>query len=216
MTSKHDIWQTWTEHYLDADNPTSLFETDESLTVQYKNYGRNDRRVLKRSETMEALVRKEGRKVIDDWAHSHDTYHGLIYLMYWIENGSIVPLYIGKAGKYGRDNEKLSANLQSLQGTSTGKFARWGDSHYYHIGDLSAVVCNHDKNKKQKYKSWAQQLFADGRQLSQPTYFWTKAWRKDDIGLYHESEVSLEQIESQIIEFASELYPDQLLNDKGT
>jgi len=82
MTTKEDIWQEWTDRYLDKANPIPLFETDENLTVEYKNYGKDDRRILKRSEEMETLVREEGRKVINDWSTSDDTYDGLIYLMY--------------------------------------------------------------------------------------------------------------------------------------
>lgn len=116
---------------------------------------------------MEELVRTEARKVIEDWETTDDTYSGLIYLMYWLQDDDIVPLYIGKAGKYGRDSERLSANLKDLRGQSTRKFARWGDAHYYHVGNLSAVVFDHDKNQKQKYRKWADRLFREGRQLRQ-------------------------------------------------
>ncbi|WP_436900258.1 hypothetical protein [Halovenus halobia] len=215
MTSKKEIWHEWTGRYIDTKCPIPLFETDDSQVVQYKNYGKDDRRILKRSERMEERVRNEGRKVINDWETTDHTYDGLIYLMYWLDEGAVVPLYVGKAGKYGRDGEGLSANLQGLRGTSTGKFARWGDGHYYHIGNLSAVVFDHDKNQKQKYAKWADRLFEDGRQLRRPTYFWTKAWREDDVGLYHDFEETLEKLEYQIIGLVSDLYPDRLLNDEG-
>ena len=176
MTTKRDIWQQWTDRYIDTENPTPLFETDETLTVEYKHYGQNDRRILKRSTEMEKAIRDEGRKVINDWSTTDDTYDGLIYLMYWLDDGEVIPLYVGKAGKYGRDGESLSANLEDLRGSSTRKFARWGDAHYYHIGNLSAIIFDHDKNQKQKYEKWANHLFKSGRTVHQPTYFWTKAW----------------------------------------
>jgi len=215
MTTKGDIWQEWTGGYIDTESPCPLFQTDESLTVEYKHYGKDNRRILKRSGEMDSLIRAEGRKVINDWSTSDDTYDGLIYLMYWLNDGEVVPVYVGKAGKYGRDGEGLSANLRGLQGSSTGKFARWGDGHYYHIGNLSAIIFDHDKNQKQKYQKWADQLFEEGRQLRQQTYFWTKAWRKEDVGLYHDFEVPLEQLEYQIIGLVSDLYPDWLLNNEG-
>jgi hypothetical protein len=56
VTTKQEIWSEWTDRYLDTENPVPLFETDESLAVQYKHYGQNDRRILKRSETMEELT----------------------------------------------------------------------------------------------------------------------------------------------------------------
>jgi hypothetical protein len=215
MTSKRDIWNQWTDRYIDTTSPLPLFETDENLVVQHKHYGRNNRRILKRSQEMDDLIREEGRKVINDWSTSDDTYDGLIYLMYWLEGGEVVPLYVGKAGKYGRDGERLSANLDDLRGSSTRKFARWGDAHYYHIGNLSAIVFDHDKNQKQKYEKWADRLFNEGRRLRQPTYFWAKAWEQDDVGLYHEFEVPLEQLEYQIIGLTSDLYSDRLLNEEG-
>lgn len=215
MTTKKEIWQDWAEEYIDTEDPTPLFETDGDLTVQFKHYGKDDRRILKRSEEMESAVRSEGRKVINDWETTDDTYDGLIYLMYWMDKGDVVPLYVGKAGKYGRDGEGLSANLNGLRGTSTGKFARWGDGHYYHIGNLSAILFDHDKNQKQKYEKWANQLFEDGRQLRQQTYFWVKAWRQEDVGLYHDFTVPLEQLEYQIIGLTSDLYEDLLLNEEG-
>ena len=215
MTTKRDIWQQWTDRYINTENPTPLFETDETLTVEYNHHGQNDRRILKRSTEMEEAIRAEGRKVINDWSTTDDTYDGLIYLMYWIDDGEVVPLYAGKAGKYGRDGESLSANLEDLRGSSTRKFARWGDAHYYHIGNLSAVIFNHDKNQKQKYERWANRLFEDSRTLKKPTYFWTKAWQEDGVGLYHDFEVPLGELEYQIIGLASDLYAEQLLNEEG-
>jgi hypothetical protein len=66
MTNKREIWHEWTDQYIDTENPIPLFETDDSQVVQYKNYGKDDRRILKRSERMEERVRSEGRKVIND------------------------------------------------------------------------------------------------------------------------------------------------------
>lgn len=215
MTVKQDLWQGWANRYVNTESPTPLFETDNNLTVPFKNYGQNDRRILKRSEEMEKRVRSEGRKVINDWETADDTYQGLIYLMYWIEDGDMVPLYVGKAGKYGRDGEGLSANLRGLRGTSTGKFARWGDGHYYHIGNLSAVIFDHEKNQKRKYEKWADRLFEEDNRLRHQTYFWTRAWRQDDVGLFHDANTSLEELERHLIELISDLYTDLLLNTDG-
>ena len=124
-------------------------------------------------------------------------------------------LYVGKAGKYGRDGESLSNNLKGLRRTSTGKFARWGDGHYYHIGNLSAIVFNHEKNQKQKYRTWADRLFEEGRRLRQPTYFWTKAWRREDVGPYDDADATLKELEAGLIELTSDLYPKRLLNTSG-
>jgi hypothetical protein len=215
MTEREGVWRSWTDQYVDTESPTPLFETDSNLVVSYKKHGENDRRILNRSEEMEELLRQEGRKVINDWETTDDTYDGLIYLMYWIEDGDVIPLYVGKAGKYGRDGESLSTNLKELRRGSTRKFARWGDSHFYHIGNLSAIVFDHDKNQKPKYEKWADRLFEESRHLRQQTYFWTKAWEEGDVGLYHGFVVSLEQLEYQLIGLTSDLYPDKLLNEEG-
>jgi len=111
MTVKEDLWQGWANRYVNTASPTPLFEADENQVVEYKNYGSNDRRILKRGEEMENLLREEGRKVINDWETTDDTYDGLIYLMYWLEDGDVIPLYVGKAGKYGRDGEQLGPHL---------------------------------------------------------------------------------------------------------
>jgi hypothetical protein len=58
------------------------------------------------------------------------TFCGIIYCMYWIREKQIVPLYIGKAERYG-NNGRLSANLTNPA------FGRWGYSKYYHLGDLA-------------------------------------------------------------------------------
>jgi hypothetical protein len=215
MTTKKEIWQEWTNRYINTENPVPLFKTSENLTVDYKQYGQNDRRILNRSESMESRLREEGRKVINDWSTTDDTYDGLIYLMYWLEDGQVVPLYIGKAGKYGRDGESLSSNLEDLRGSSTRKFARWGDAHFYHVGNLSAIIFDHEKNQKQKYRNWVDRLFEEDHQLKQQTYYWTKAWNQADVGLYHDFEVPLEQLEYQLIGSASDIYEDRLLNEEG-
>jgi hypothetical protein len=157
------------------------------------------------SETPPSLL----RRLYSRWQN-----WGKVYVEH-LDPSTHSPLYVGKAGKYGRDGEGLSANLQGLRRTSTGKFARWGDGHYYHIGNLSAIIFDHGKNQKKKYEKWADRLFEEGRQLRQQTYFWTKAWKQDDVGLFHGLEESLEQLEYQIIGVASDLYPDRLLNNEG-
>jgi len=215
MTTKNDIWQQWAERYIDTESPIPLFETDEKLAVEYKEYGKNDRHILKRSEEMEAAIRNQGRKVINDWSTTDDTYDGLIYLMYWLIDDEIVPLYVGKAGKYGRDGKRLSNNLVELRGSGTGKFARWGNGYDYHIGDISNVIFSHDRKNKTKYENWADRLFAEDRTLKRPTYFWTRAWKQEDVGLYHEFEVPLGELEYQIIGLTSDLYSNYLLNHEG-
>jgi hypothetical protein len=213
----------WIDQYADVDEHIPLFDTGDRGEVEIKRHGRDNRPILKRNPAMEALLQNEGQKIIDDWKTSDNTYEGLIYLMYTVDGGENVPLYIGKAGKYGRDGERLSANLRNIQ-TNRSKFARWGDGYAYHIGELSAAVLNHhndqqvnrEKDPIEKYLNWASALFeSDSRTLRQPVYFWTRAWRVDDTGPFYDFETSLEALEYNLINLASDLYPGRLLNAEG-
>ncbi|RDI70330.1 hypothetical protein DWB78_00550 [Halopelagius longus] len=172
---------------------------------------------------MESHLRTEGWKVVEDWKDSDDNYEGVIYMMYTLDGDTLVPRYIGKAGKYGRDDEGLSANLQNIRTNNT-KFARWGDGYAYHIGELSAVVLNHqddesvnrDRDPKGKYQKWADALFVpDSRTLREEIYFWARAWQIEDTGPFYGFETSLEALEYNLINLASDLFPDRLLNSEG-
>ena len=101
--------------------------------------------ILKRSNGMENFVVNEVSKVIDDFYSGTHVCEGLIYLMYYLENDLVIPLYIGKSEKYGKQGNNLSANIKGIDKNSNkGYFCRWGDNYAYHIGDLSAIVCpNH-------------------------------------------------------------------------
>ena len=126
-------WDEWVGRYIDTSDPVPVFETDESGVVQTKQHGLNNRLILKRSSQMDDAIRNEGMKVIEDWNTTDDTYDGLLYLMYHVRDGEVVPLYVGKAGKYGKDGERLSANIKDVRKGSTNKFARWGDGcHLLH------------------------------------------------------------------------------------
>lgn len=61
MTSKQEIWNSWTNRYIDTTTPIPLFETDESGKVAYKQYGADNRRILKRSEQMDHRIQQEGQ-----------------------------------------------------------------------------------------------------------------------------------------------------------
>lgn len=65
------------------------------------------------------------------------------------------------------------------------------------------------------WQEWANRQFGDRRQLRQHTYFWTKDWGHDDIGLYHDFGIPLEQLEYQVIGLISDLYADRFLNEEG-
>jgi len=221
--TKREVWDDWVSKYVDTGDPVPLFETDEEGVVQVKAHGQDDRPILERSQEMEELLATEGRKVVEDWQHDDDTYEGVIYLMYTLDGETVVPRYVGKAGKYGRDDERLSANLKNVR-TNRSKFARWGDGYAYHLGELSAALLDHhddssvnrDDDPRGKYQAWADALFeGDSRTLREPVYFWVRAWREDDTGPFYGFETSLEALEYYLIDLASDLYPEYVLNTEG-
>ncbi len=170
---------------------------------------------------MEGLIIREANLLVHDWRAGRHEFDGLIYVMFVLESGSVIPLYIGKAESLGKGDRNLSANLKNLD-TDTSKFARWGDGYAYHIGDLSAVAIPGHPVEKQsrKYAAWAAALFADSPAarplLRQPVFFWAKAWRGSDAGIWPEfGPTRLTFLEYLMIGVASSVFPDALLNREG-
>ena len=223
MTSipAQQIWNNFVNAHSVNNDGVPLFSTDGDKVVT-KQVGKTYiRDVLKRSSAMEALVEEECDKLVKDWQDGAKRYDGLIYLMYKLSpDREVVPLYIGKTETSGK-RVNLSANIKGLK-TDKSKFARWGDGHQYHIGDLSAATLpNYPDNKIQpKYVKWAQELFSDTPNstpiLKTPVYFWAKAWSPNDVSIWREfSPTRLTFLEYQLIGVASTLFPDDLLNEEG-
>ena len=216
-----NIWSTFVAKQNIIANRVPLFAT-EGLSVRSKQVGKTYvRNVLERSALMEALIINESDKLLYDWEQGTNRYDGLIYMMYRVSDENVVvPMYIGKTETIGKNNN-LSANIKSLK-TDKGKFARWGNQHQYHIGDLSAATLPHYPDEKitRKYKNWAYALFEETPsahpKLKNPVYFWAKAWRPDDVSIWSEfSPTRLTFLEYQLIGVASTLFPNDLLNEEG-
>ena len=216
------LWDHFCSKMRIADMSIPLFDVDEQLVVSTKTIGAsNVRSVLRRSEAMEMKVLAETDLLVKDWEQGLNEYDGLIYLMYVIRDKAIIPYYIGKAETIGKGNGNLSANIKNLHRDKS-KFARWGDNYAYHIGDLSSVVLpGHDKRKQtSKYTSWANTLFVASPeqcpQLRENVYFWSKAWRGSDIGIWDEfGPTRLTFLEYLLIGVASSAFPTVLLNREG-
>lgn len=214
------IWQQFCERYVNDKLKTPLFSTNGKV-VNIKRYGKNDRLVLKRSDEMESLVIEEVTKVLHDFKKSQDIYEGLIYIMYKMHGDLIIPLYIGKSEKYGKQGNNLSRNISSIK-TNKAFFCRWGDNYAYHIGDLSAAVCigHPQQNIYRKYQKWASILFESFPTtepvLKEDVYFWIRAWEKGNIGVFREfGSTPLTALEYQLISVAATLFPNFLLNEEG-
>ena len=216
------LWNRWCEEQHIAEQSVPLFSCEESLVVRTRIIGTSVKRpVLCRHEEMENLILSQVGILNTDWSDGNNEYDGLIYVMFVKESGSVVPLYIGKAETFGKGNRNLSVNLQNLQ-TDRSKFARWGDGYQYHIGDLSAaVLAGHEVGKvSPKYEKWAGALFEDMEQrslkLRQPVYFWAKAWKPSDRGIWAEmNPTRLTFLEYLLIGVASAAFGTTLLNNEG-
>jgi len=213
------IFNDFVEKY-NIDTNCNLFDIDENLNVNTILYGKT-KLVLKRSSSMEKQLILEVNKVINDYNNQSLIYDGLIYMMYKKIDNKIVPLYIGKSEKFGKNKQNLSINIKNIE-KNNDKFCRWGYNYSYHIGDLSAIVLNgHNESKiTNKYNSWADSIFRGTKtnhpQLKTNIYFWIKAWSNDDIGLWNEfGKTSLTFLEYQMIGVCSKLFPDDLLNFEG-
>jgi hypothetical protein len=166
---------------------------------------------------MEALVVREVRRVLDVGS----PFEGVLYMMLWLDGDLVEPLYIGRAGRYGRGAGSVSANLKNIE-TDRGKFARWESGYAYHIGDLSAAACpNHTSARRApKYARWAERLFVavpeERPTLHRPVYFWCTAWSPDSSSIWREfGATSLAFEEYLLIGVASLLFPQTLLNTEG-
>lgn len=220
MIDKLQLWKEFCDRFRIIESEVPLFQVINGC-VEVFEYGSTKRSILRRSKQMDQLVINEVDKVIKDYNEHTDVYDGLIYMMFWKENGTVVPLYIGKSEKYGRKNGNLSENIKNIKNNNS-KFCRWGYNYAYHTGDLSAVVCEgHPEDKKTiKYTKWAEtifELFTDTSPiLKKPIYFWMTAWNKNDVGPWIEfGQTSLTFLEYLLIGLASDVFPEVLLNDEG-
>jgi hypothetical protein len=218
--SKIKLWNNFCEKYKILETGVPLFDNSNGIVSSF-SYGLDKRYLLKRSSSMENLVIREVEKVLEDYHRKTNEYEGLIYMMYWIENQQIMPLYIGKSEKFGKKDNNLSANIKNIRSNNS-FFCRWGYNYAYHLGDLSAVVClGHSKSKTNpKYICWAEKLFENWPspypKLKQEVYFWIHAWNNGNIGIWQEfGATSLTFLEYLLIGVADVIFPTYLLNKEG-
>lgn len=216
---KFALWDRFCSEHRIRETAVPLFTCDDVGRVTSSPFGKDCRLILCRSVAMEKLIVREVGRVL---LSGNNQSEGLLYMMHWRDDfDRIVPLYIGRAGKYGRTGGNISANLLNIE-KDTSKFARWGSSYAYHIGDLSAAACPGHRSEKivKKYSRWAHRLFSDAPAatpvLRQPVYFWATAWDRNSYNVWPDfGTCSLSFQEYLLIGVASELFPDTLLNDEG-
>lgn len=217
MSNKKRLWNDFCKEHRIYDDGVPLFEETDRLVSTFP-FGQDGRLLLKRSEDMDALITSQVQKVINDFNNKGSLYDGLIYMMFWKEHHNVIPLYIGKAEKYGKKGGNLSVNLKG----ESGKFSRWGYNYAYHIGDLSAVVCpgHLDSRKAYKYVKWANKLFksypSESPELYQSTYFWISPWSNQWTGVWKDfGPTPLTFLEYLLIGLASEVFTEYVLNAEG-
>lgn len=187
--SRLSLWRSFCQRYRISEESVPPFECDEGRFVLTKEIGISRRRkILKRSPAMDALMRKEVAKVVEDHKAATALHDGIIYMMHFKgDDGEVVPCYIGKSETLGKTSGVLSANLERLA-TDTSKFGRWGDNYAYHIGDLSSVVLPGHGVEVQtaKYRSWATALFegvnTDRPRLRRPVFSGFEPGRERTLG----------------------------------
>jgi hypothetical protein len=91
-------------------------------------FGRDGRLVLPLSAAMQDALAATVERVIEDFKGRTNQYDGLLYFTFRAQDERVVPLYIGRAGKYGKGGGNLSANLVNIR-ANAGKFARWGSNY---------------------------------------------------------------------------------------
>ena len=188
-----------------------LFETSSELIVQTHVPASGNRRVC-RSKAMENAVLDAVAKGLN-----RPSWRGLLYVMAWGSRDGFRPLYIGKAGRFGKTHGQLSANLKNL-GTDKSKFARWGDGNDYHIGDLSQALYGWSayKDPCKKYLRWAEMLFVEKSplRLREPTNLILIPWDEGQLDPDGEA-CSLEAAEDRAIELATAEFRSIVLNVQG-
>ena len=210
-----------------AAHSVPLFATGQGGRVGTITLGQRGTPFLRRSTAMEAMVGQAAAEVL---AAPPQDAEGLLYLMLRLDHqGGVVPIYIGRAGRHGKNGTLVSANLEGIRPAShsTGwtngrKFARWGYGYAYHMGDLScAVLPGHEpRQPAPKYRRWARHLFEEVPSTAPrarfDVRFWCAPWGPASVGIWPEFGAwPLAFIEYLLIGVASLLFPDDLLNEEG-
>lgn len=128
---------------------------------------------------------------------------GIIYFMYTLDEGEMIPKYVGLSRLNGVDDEEeLNWNFQNV--TADGVYARWGYGKSQHLGELSCAMWpdEYPWDPERKYRRWKDELFFKERILREPVYIEVVPWLRDDLIF----------AETNLIQVLSTLYGDELLN----
>src|SRR5690348_8593625 len=107
------LWEEFCSDHNIIKTSVTLFETSGDVVI-VTPHGNDQRLLLRRSAAMEKLVISEVSKVLADFYLGTEEYEGLIYMMFWRDGQQVIPLYIGKSEKYGKQGNNLSANIARI------------------------------------------------------------------------------------------------------
>ena len=97
MKQHMTLWNQFCDRHDIRGTRLPVFQCSQSSTVGTKRIGVSKvRSVLRRSETMEALIRRESARLISDWNERKTIYDGLLNIMATEDAGGAIPLYIEK------------------------------------------------------------------------------------------------------------------------
>jgi hypothetical protein len=120
------LWETFCSRHAIAYRGVPLFSTDGEGRVRSAPYGRDGRPILQRAPEMETLIVGQVERVLASPATGTRAPGRLLYLMFRRSpEGGMIPLYIGRAGRFGRGDGNVSANLEDIR-RNPGRFARVG------------------------------------------------------------------------------------------
>lgn len=215
--AKRRLWDEFCLVHAIAGTSVPLFAADAEGLAEVFPYGCDRRPMLRRAPAMESLVVDAVERML---AAPPADIEGVLHVMLRLDGEDVVPLYVGKAGRYGCTGV-ISANIAAIHGNA-GKFARWGYDYAYHMGDLSAAVLpGHPPAAiSPKYLRWAQLLFETVRsstpRLRASVRFWCTAWGPHSPGMWSEfGSCPLAFMEYLLIGVAGLLFPNDLLNSEG-
>lgn len=216
---KRNLWMSFTSAHSINALGVPLFATNASGIETFR-YGTNGRPMLKRSAAMESMMRSLGTEAVSEFKSSKPGCDGILYMMFRNVGPDIIPLYIGKAELFGKSNRNLSANISDLI-SGVSMFGRWGYNYAYHIGDLSAATLtgHPDSKRTPKYSKWSSKLFDIQDGCIKPKFeirFWATLWSANSQSVwsnYGPTKLAFE--EYLLIGIASDLFPDDLLNNEG-
>jgi len=110
--TKLALWDAFCAAHRIAESGVPLFATGADGAVEVFAYGRDGRPMLRRSTAMEGLLIGAVERAL---AGPPAAAEGVLYLMHRLEpSGRVVPLYAGKAGRYGRTGA-VSANMAAIR-----------------------------------------------------------------------------------------------------